>query len=79
MLIERSEGNLERYLVTGISEIELLVAHGSSQIAALVYVIASNMIATFVIYAMTCKGSYVLAMILQLLVSFCGMCFGRYI
>lgn len=79
MLIERSEGNLDRYLVVGITALEMMVAHLLSQLTALVYQVFVTMITAFVIFSLTIKGSYVLVIVLQLLTSLCGMCYGMLI
>jgi len=79
MLIERNEASLERTLVTGINEIELLTAHIICELGIMLTQSALAMISAFVVFNMTLKGSILLVAILLLLTGFCGMCYGLFI
>lgn len=76
MLIERNEGMLERYLVSGITGVEILFSHVATQFLVMVFQAALVLIFAFAIYGLTINGSIVTVVALTILSGLCGMCFG---
>lgn len=76
MLIERNEGMLERYLVSGITGIEILFSHVATQFCVMVFQAALVLIFAFVIYGLTITGDVITVVVITILSGLCGMCFG---
>ncbi|GAB0092849.1 ABC transporter G family member 20 [Sergentomyia squamirostris] len=76
MLIERNEGMLERYLVSGITGIEILFSHVVTQFMIMATQSCLVLITAFAIYDITVVGSVVYVLMMIILSGFCGMCFG---
>lgn len=76
MLIERNEGMLERYLVSGITGIEILFSHVATQFLVMVFQAVLVLLFAFGIYGLTITGSIITVVCLTILSGLCGMCFG---
>lgn len=76
MIIERNEGMLERCLVSGISVLEILFSHATTQCVVMLIQSTSVLLISFPIFQLTLNGSAVCATLLVLLTGLCGMCFG---
>lgn len=76
MLIERNEGMLERYLVSGITGVEILFSHVSTQFCIMVFQCTLVLIFAFAIYGLTITGDMFTVILLTVLSGLCGMCFG---
>ncbi|RZF47268.1 hypothetical protein LSTR_LSTR004977 [Laodelphax striatellus] len=76
MLIERNEGMLERGLVSGITGVEILLAHVITQFVVMVG--QSIMVVMFALFVfnITNKGEIIWILLLVILDGMCGMTFG---
>lgn len=77
MLIERNEGMLERCLVSGITGIELLFSHVSTQFVIMCGQTTFVLLFSFPIFGLTLNGDMSLVILLTILTGLCGMCFGK--
>lgn len=78
MLIERNEGMLERCLVSGITGIEILFSHVSTQFIIMCGQAFFVLIFSFSIFGLTLKGEMIWVILLTVLTGLCGMCFGKF-
>lgn len=78
MLIERNEGMLERCLVCGITGIEILLSHVSTQFLIMCGQAFFVLIFSFSIFGLTLVGSMTAVILLTILTGLCGMCFGEF-
>lgn len=76
MLLERNEGILERSLVNGISGIELLFSHVTTQFIVMLGQSAMVIVFSFAFFGITQNGNILLVIILIIMTGLCGMCFG---
>lgn len=77
MLIERNEGILERCLVSGITGIEILFSHVTTQFLVMCFQTALVMVFSFSVFNLTNRGDIVWVILLTILTGLCGMCFGK--
>uniref|UniRef100_A0A1B0C8W0 ABC-2 type transporter transmembrane domain-containing protein n=2 Tax=Lutzomyia longipalpis TaxID=7200 RepID=A0A1B0C8W0_LUTLO len=76
MLGERTTGILERFMICGISGIEILISHLVSLNIVMMFQVGTVLICVFIVYDINIQGSIVLVIFMTLLNAFCGMCFG---
>uniref|UniRef100_A0A6M2DJ84 Putative lipid exporter abca1 n=1 Tax=Xenopsylla cheopis TaxID=163159 RepID=A0A6M2DJ84_XENCH len=76
MLLERNEGLLERSLVSGITGVEILFSHVTTQFLVMCGQTALVLIFSFAVFGLSIKGSVTWITILTILTGLCGMCFG---
>lgn len=76
MIIERNEGMLERCLVSGISVLEILASHVTTQTVVMLAQTAAVLIFSFPVFQLTLRGSAVWVVLLVMLTGLCGMCYG---
>uniref|UniRef100_A0A1L8DDG1 Putative abc transporter g family member 20 n=1 Tax=Nyssomyia neivai TaxID=330878 RepID=A0A1L8DDG1_9DIPT len=76
MLIERNEGMLERYLVSGITGVEILFSHVATQFMIMVGQTILVLLFAFTFFGLTINGEMALVIILTILTGLCGMTFG---
>lgn len=76
MLIERNEGMLERCLVSGVTGIEILFSHVSTQFVIMCGQTTFVLIFSFSIFGLTLNGDILWVILLTVLTGLCGMCFG---
>lgn len=77
MLIERNEGMLERCLVSGITGIEILLSHVTTQFVIMCGQTTFVLLFSFSIFGLTLNGEIWLVIMLTILTGLCGMCFGE--
>lgn len=78
MLIERNEGMLERCLVSGITGVEILLSHVTTQFVIMTGQAILVLIFSFSVFGLTLKGDITWVVGLTILTGLCGMCFGKY-
>lgn len=76
MIIERNGGILERCLVSGISVLEILFSHVTTQCVVMLLQVASVLLFSFPAFDLTLRGPAIWMVLLVILTGFCGMCFG---
>lgn len=76
MLIERNEGLLERGLVSGVTGIEILLAHVICQFLIMVFQSFMVIVMALLVFDITNHGDIWLVTLLTCLTGLCGMCFG---
>ncbi|XP_023287880.1 ABC transporter G family member 20 isoform X2 [Orussus abietinus] len=76
MLLERNEGLLERSLVSGITGIEILLGHVTTQFVVMIGQTVMVLIVGFAVFKITCEGQIGWVTVLTILTGLCGMCFG---
>ncbi|KAK7863239.1 hypothetical protein R5R35_001451 [Gryllus longicercus] len=79
MMIERTDGMLERCLVSGITPVEILMSHVIVQFCLMVLQVAAVLVFSFPIFGVPNSGSVFWLTVLCLLTGFCGMCYGFFI
>lgn len=79
MLLERKEGIFERLLVTGVSEIEMLISHGLCQFVIMVIQSIGTLFCLFVVFDVTNEGSIALLVTFTLISGIFGLCLGNFI
>lgn len=77
MLIERNEGILERCLVSGVSPIEILFSHVTTQFLVMCGQTTLVLIVGFSFFELTNHGDMMWVIFLVVLTGLCGMCFGK--
>lgn len=77
MLIERNEGMLERCLVSGITGIEILISHVSTQFIIMCGQAILVLVFSFSVFGLTLRGELLWVVVLTILTGLCGMCFGE--
>ncbi|XP_053697536.1 ABC transporter G family member 20 [Sabethes cyaneus] len=76
MLIERNEGILERCLVSGITGVEILFSHVTTQFLVMCGQTTLVILFSFYVFDITNRGEIVWVVLLTILTGLCGMCFG---
>lgn len=76
MLLERNEGILERSLVNGITGLELLLGHVTTEFLIMAFQGILVLVFAFAAFNVTVKGPLLPVVVLTLLTGLCGMCFG---
>ncbi|KAF5293057.1 hypothetical protein FQR65_LT11049 [Abscondita terminalis] len=77
ILIERSEGIMERSLVMGVTIIELLISHVISEFVVMMMQIIVVVCFGVYVFNMALRGSMILLLELILFAGFCGMWYGK--
>lgn len=78
MLIERNEGMLERCLVSGVTGIEILFSHVTTQFCVMCFQTALVLTFSFSLFQLTNRGDMFWVVMLVLETGLCGMCFGNF-
>jgi ABC-2 type transporter len=78
MLIERNEGILERCLVSGVTGIEILASHVTTQFLVMCFQTTLVLIFSFTVFELTNKGDLLWVILLVMETGLCGMCFGMF-
>lgn len=76
MLIERNEGILERCLVSGVTGIEILASHVTTQFLVMCFQTTLVLIFSFSVFDLTLRGELLWVVLLVMETGLCGMCFG---
>ncbi|XP_058824504.1 ABC transporter G family member 20 [Topomyia yanbarensis] len=76
MLIERNEGILERCLVMGVTGVEFLFSHVTTQFLVMCGQTTLVILFSFYVFDISNKGDIVWVVLLTILTGLCGMCFG---
>lgn len=76
MLIERNEGILERCLVSGVTGVEILFSHVTTQFLVMCFQTTLVLIFSFSVFELTRHGDLLWVILLVLETGLCGMCFG---
>ncbi|KAK4878365.1 hypothetical protein RN001_010871 [Aquatica leii] len=76
ILVERNEGTFDRIKAMGVAHTEILLSHMFTDFTLTVLQLITSLIAAFVIFQLPYKGSLFLAIILALINTFSGMCYG---
>lgn len=79
MINERKGGMFDRLLITGVSEIEVLVSHALCQFVVVIIQTIIALVTIFVIFGIGNQGSFVLIVFLTFLSGLFGMCYGEFI
>ncbi|XP_031632898.1 ABC transporter G family member 20 isoform X2 [Contarinia nasturtii] len=76
LIIERTEGLLDRSWVAGVTPFEILFSHVVTQFVVMCGQTALVLIFMILVFEITCNGDIFGVIILTLLQGMCGMCFG---
>ncbi|XP_037028883.1 ABC transporter G family member 20 isoform X3 [Bradysia coprophila] len=76
LIIERTEGLLDRSWVAGVSPSEILFSHVITQFVVMCGQTALVLIFMIIVFGVTCNGNIFLVIVITLLQGMCGMCFG---
>lgn len=76
LIIERTEGLLDRSWVAGVSPGEILFSHVITQFVVMCGQTALVLVFMIVVFGVTCNGNIVSVVIITLMQGMCGMCFG---
>ncbi|XP_055681093.1 ABC transporter G family member 23 isoform X1 [Lutzomyia longipalpis] len=76
LIIERTEGLLDRSWVAGVTPTEILFSHVVTQFAVMCGQTALVLIFMILVFDVTCNGDIFWVIVLTLLQGLCGMCFG---
>lgn len=76
LIIERTEGLLDRSWVAGVSPGEILFSHVVTQFVVMCGQTALVLVFMIVVFGVTCNGNIFLVVVLTLMQGMCGMCFG---
>ncbi|KAF5287639.1 hypothetical protein FQA39_LY15842 [Lamprigera yunnana] len=76
ILAERSEGTFDRIMAMNVSHLEILVSHIISDLPVILFQLIGASISMFIVFGVPSKGSFYLVMMLAVVNSFSGMCFG---
>jgi ABC-type multidrug transport system permease subunit len=76
LIIERTEGLLDRSWVAGVSPFEILFSHVVTQFVVMCGQTALVLLFMIVVFGVTNNGDIILVIILTILQGLCGMCFG---
>jgi ABC-2 type transporter len=76
MLIERNEGILERCLVSGVTGVETLASHVTTQFLVMCFQTTLVLIFSFSVFELTRRGDLLWVILLVMETGLCGMCFG---
>ncbi|XP_063228570.1 ABC transporter G family member 20-like isoform X2 [Bacillus rossius redtenbacheri] len=76
LIIERTEGLLDRSWVAGVTPFEILFSHVITQFVVMCGQTALVLIFMILVFGVECKGDITSVVILTILQGLCGMCFG---
>nr|CAD7448675.1 unnamed protein product [Timema bartmani] len=76
LIIERTEGLLDRSWVAGVTPFEILFSHVMTQFVVMCGQTALVLIFMILVFGVQCKGDIVSVVVLTILQGLCGMCFG---
>lgn len=76
LIVERTEGLLDRSWVAGVTPFEVLFSHVITQFVVMCGQTALVLIFMIVVFQVECRGDIGLVITLTLLQGLCGMCFG---
>lgn len=76
LIIERTEGLLDRSWVAGVTPVEVLLSHVVTQFVVMVGQTTLVLIFMLVVYDVTCEGEIIWVVCITILQGLCGMCFG---
>ncbi|XKL61964.1 hypothetical protein PGB90_001797 [Kerria lacca] len=76
LIVERTEGLLDRSWVAGVTPFEVLFSHVITQFVVMCGQTALVLIFMIVVFQVECRGDINLVIILTILQGLCGMCFG---
>ncbi|XP_003246532.1 ABC transporter G family member 20 isoform X2 [Acyrthosiphon pisum] len=76
LIIERTEGLLDRSWVAGVTPLEILFSHVITQFVVMCGQTALVLIFMIIVFGVECKGDITLVITLTILQGLCGMCFG---
>ncbi|OAD53261.1 ABC transporter G family member 23 [Eufriesea mexicana] len=76
LIIERTEGLLDRSWVAGVSPAEVLFSHVITQFVVMCGQTALVLIFMILVFGVECKGEIGWVIVLTILQGLCGMCFG---
>ncbi|XP_065225669.1 ABC transporter G family member 20 isoform X3 [Planococcus citri] len=76
LIVERTEGLLDRSWVAGVTPFEVLFSHVITQFVVMCGQTALVLIFMIVVFQIECRGDINLVIILTILQGLCGMCFG---
>lgn len=76
LIIERTEGLLDRSWVAGVQSGEILLSHVCTQFVVMCGQTALVLIFMILVFDVTNNGDIMLVVILTILQGLCGMCFG---
>ncbi|XP_059611334.1 ABC transporter G family member 23 isoform X2 [Phlebotomus argentipes] len=76
LIIERTEGLLDRSWVAGVTPTEILFSHVVTQFVVMCGQTALVLIFMILVFGVTCNGDIFWVIVLTLLQGLCGMCFG---
>lgn len=76
LIIERTEGLLDRSWVAGVTPFEILLSHVVTQFVVMCGQTALVLLFMIVVFGVTNNGDIILVIILTILQGLCGMCFG---
>lgn len=76
LIVERTEGLLDRSWVAGVTPIEVLLSHVVTQFVVMVGQTVLVLLFMLVVYDVNCEGEIIWVICLTILQGLCGMCFG---
>lgn len=75
-ILERRDGLFERSLVAGVDTLQILIAHGLTQIIVMIVQILLVLVFTFLVFDIPSRGPFIWVILLLLLQGCTGMAFG---
>jgi len=75
-ILERRDGLFERSLVAGVDTLQILIAHGLTQIIVMIVQILLVLVFTFLVFDIPSRGPFIWVILLLLLQGMTGMAFG---
>lgn len=76
-ILERRDGLFERSLVAGVDTLQILIAHGLTQIIVMIVQILLVLVFTFLVFDIPSRGPFIWVILLLLLQGCTGMAFGK--
>lgn len=76
LIVERTEGLLDRSWVAGVTPIEVLLSHVVTQFVVMVGQTILVLLFMLVVYDVNCEGEIIWVICMTILQGLCGMCFG---
>lgn len=76
LIVERTEGLLDRSWVAGVTPVEVLMSHVVTQFVVMVGQTILVLLFMLVVYDVNCEGEIIWVICLTILQGLCGMCFG---
>lgn len=76
LIVERTEGMLDRSWVAGVSSVEVLMSHVVTQFVVMVGQTILVLLFMLVVYDVNCEGELFWVICITILQGLCGMCFG---